>query len=116
MPSDYEQLSFIPDIDTRPGSELPYLRRLHEGLAPYLDVPSLRRLVAERGDIYQALRSPEPPAELRIILEVLSDILHPRPREQIKSPTDVAALLMVEMGKLDQEELRTGWCLPLHPV
>ena len=34
-------------------------------------------------------------------------LFHPAPREQIKSPGDVAALLMVEMGYLDQEELRT---------
>jgi hypothetical protein len=56
--SDYEQESFLPDIDTRPKKEAPHLRRLHEGLAPYLDVPRLRQLVGERGDIYQALRSP----------------------------------------------------------
>jgi hypothetical protein len=104
---DYEQVSFIPDIDTHPKKEAPHLRRLHEGLAPYLDVPSLRRIIGERGDIYQALRSPEPPPELRMIMEVLSDILHPRPRDQIKSPTDVAGLLMVQMSNLDQEELRT---------
>src|SRR5690348_7436742 len=107
MPDHYEQVSFLPDIDTEPRQEAPYLRRLHEGLAPYLDVPQLRRLIAERDDIYKALRSPEPPAEIKIIVDILSDILHPRPREQIRSPTDIAALLMVEMGHLDQEELRT---------
>jgi DNA repair protein RadC len=119
--SDYEQQSFIPSLENEPALELvseprpepaprderPYLRRLHEGLAPYLDVPDLRRLVGERGDIYQALRSPDPPVELRAILDILADILHPRPREQIKSPTNVAGLLMVEMSRLDQEELRT---------
>ena len=43
---------------------------------------------------------------LFVTIIILTTIL----REQIKSPTDVAALLMVDMARLDQEELR-GICL-----
>lgn len=100
------ELVLAPQAEREPKNEHANLRRLHEGIAPYLSVPTLRQLIGERGDIYQALRSPEPPVEVRVILDILSDILRPRPREQIKSPTDVAGLLMVEMGQLDQEELR----------
>jgi len=40
--SDYEQASFLPDIDTKPKKEAPHLRRLHEGLAPYLAPPGVQ--------------------------------------------------------------------------
>ncbi|MBP1468881.1 hypothetical protein EYB53_024440, partial [Candidatus Chloroploca sp. M-50] len=46
------------------------------------------------------------PPEVQALLDTLALILTPTPREQIKSPADVAALLMVAMGRLDQEELR----------
>src|SRR6266487_3470642 len=90
------ELVVAPRSEPKPRDERSHLRRLHEGLAPYLDIPGLRRLVAEHVDIYQALRSPEPPEEVQLVLDLLSAILHPRPREQIRSPTDVAGLLMVE--------------------
>lgn len=80
---------------------------LHRALKPFLDVGELRQLAIEGGDIYKALRVGEPPRELRQILDTLSVILRPPPREQIRSPSDAAALLMVEMSHLDQEEMRT---------
>jgi DNA repair protein RadC len=88
---------------TRASSEE---RVLHEALAPYLDVPRLRRLVTYGGDFRQALTTPEPPAEVAALLQVLADLLRPAPREQLRSPSELAALLMVEMAQLDQEELR----------
>src|SRR5262249_7279584 len=48
-----------------------------------------------------------PPIEIQALLDTLVALLRPRPREQIKGPADVAGLLMIEMGHLDQEELRT---------
>jgi DNA repair protein RadC len=41
------------------------------------------------------------------VVELLAALLTPRPYEKIRGPSDVAALLMVQMAHLDQEELRT---------
>ena len=41
------------------------------------------------------------------MLELLRAMLQPNPRDQIKSPTDAAGLLMLDMSVLDQEHLRT---------
>jgi RadC-like JAB domain len=106
-PQGYIQTDFITQFETDPPLESIHLRRLHESLAPYIDVPSLRRLVAERRDITEALRIPDPPAEVHALMSTLAALLRPRSREQIKSPADVVGLLMIEMGHLDQEELRT---------
>ena len=83
------------------------LRKLHEGVAPYLDSRKLRRLAAAGSDINEALRSTNPPDEILALVEAVRSLLRPRIAERIRSPADVAALLMVEMGSLDQEELRT---------
>lgn len=105
----YEQQSFdLPGL-ARPARRLVTINELyalHEALEPFIDLPQLRRFVAEGRDIYEALRVDKPPKELRALLETLGAILRPLNREQIKSPADVAALLLVEMGHLDQEELR----------
>jgi len=83
------------------------LQRLHESLAPYVDTAYLRQLAARQLDLRQALRSDNPPAEVLALIDTLSALLRPEPRLQIKSPVDVVGLLLVEMGHLDQEELRT---------
>jgi DNA repair protein RadC len=67
----------------------------------------LRQLVAEHRDLNAALRSDAPPAQVLALIETLSALLYPSPQEQIRTPSDVAALLMVQMGHLDQEEMRT---------
>ncbi len=103
----YVQTDFISYIESEPAEEAIHLRRLHESLAPYIDVPSLRRLIAERQDINEALRTPDPPPEVHALMNTLTALLRPRSREQIKGPADVAGLLLVEMGHLDQEEMRT---------
>jgi DNA repair protein RadC len=41
------------------------------------------------------------------LLDLLRAMLQPNPRDQIKSPTDAAGLLMLDMSALDQEHLRT---------
>jgi DNA repair protein RadC len=106
-PFGYIQTDFISYFETEPVEEAVHLRRLHESLAPYIDVPQLRRLVAEQQDINEALRTTDPPPEVHALMSTLAALLRPRSREQIKSPADVVGLLMVEMGYLDQEELRT---------
>lgn len=83
------------------------MRRLHDGLSSYLDLDCLRRLAADGQNLHGALRRSIPPAEVVALLETLSAVLKPTERVQIKSPHDIAALLMVEMAYLDQEELRT---------
>lgn len=81
-------------------------RVLREALAPYIDVPKLRRLAAQGADLQQALRSGiEPPAEVLALLDLLAAILTPSKDEPIRSPADAAAFLMLKMGGLDQEHL-----------
>jgi DNA repair protein RadC len=82
------------------------VRALREALSPYIDIAQLRRLAATGDDLRAALVGDDVPPEVHALLDTLAALLRPTPREQIKSPADVAALLMVEMGHLDQEELR----------
>lgn len=80
---------------------------LREALAPYLSLPKLRRLAAIDGEaLREALLSDQPPAEVLALVDALAALLRPAPREQISGPADVAALLLVEMGHLPQEQLR----------
>lgn len=82
-------------------------RHLQEALAAYhLDSVTLRDLAAQGSDLFQALRSGAAPPEVYELLAALTALLRPLPREQIRSPTDAAAILMVEMGYLDQEQMR----------
>jgi DNA repair protein RadC len=82
------------------------LRALREAISPYINVAQLRRLAAAGEDLQAALIGDDVPPEVHALLDTLAVLLRPTPREQIKSPADVAALLLVEMGHLDQEELR----------
>jgi DNA repair protein RadC len=82
-------------------------KALRAAISPYIALPRLRRMLAERGDLYQALRCPTPPQDVLDVMELLRAMLQPSPRDQIKSPTDAAGLLMLEMAALDHEELRT---------
>lgn len=76
-------------------------------MSSYLDLGQLRQLAAQGGDVQAALRgNVEPPDEVKDLLRTLSVLLYPSDRSKIKSPADVAALLMLEMGYLDQEQLR----------
>jgi DNA repair protein RadC len=106
-PTGYVQRSFTFEEEVGDSAELAHLRQLHESLTPYLDVSRLRELVAERSDIYAALRSDRPPAEVLALMDTLAALLRPSPAEQIRDPSDAVALLMITMGHLDQEELRT---------
>jgi DNA repair protein RadC len=109
-PMEFDQRTFDLTELERPIRRLYTMQEiadLHRALAPFIDLSQLRRFAAEHHDVYEALRSDKPPKEIRAIAETLSAVLRPVGREQIKSPRDIAALLMVEMGPLDQEELRT---------
>ncbi len=86
----------------------PSLQRVREVLKPYLDLPVLRSLAANGGDVRGAIRAlgDEPvPAEVYALLNLYTELLRPTMREQITAPADLAALLMAHMGLLEQEEL-----------
>jgi DNA repair protein RadC len=50
------------------------------------------------------------PAEVHAVLDALALMLRPVHREHVKSPHDIAAVFMLEMAHLDQEQLRVA-CL-----
>jgi DNA repair protein RadC len=106
----YEQQSFDIEGLARPARRhytTDELYLLHQALEPFIDLGQLRQFAAEGKAIHEALRVGKPPKEVRAIVETITAILRPIAREQIKSPTDIAAFLMADMGDLDQEELRT---------
>src|SRR5687767_11201195 len=101
----YEQHSFDLSGYTQPPRRLyttEDIVRLHEALEPFLDLGNLRRCVAEQRDVYEALRCDRPPRELQAMMEALSAVLRPVAREQIRSPGDIAGMLMIQMGHLTQ--------------
>ena len=84
-------------------------RQLREALAPYVDLKRLRTLAAAGADLRpacSATASDELPAEVALLLDAVRVLLRPPRGERIRGPEDVAALLMVEMSGLEQEELR----------
>ncbi len=84
-------------------------RQLREALAPYLDLRKLRAIVASGGDLQHAFHPEQPgdiPDEATMLIRALSALLCPEHRESIQSPQDVVGMLMVELGQLEQEELR----------
>jgi DNA repair protein RadC len=96
-----------PKRRSRRTSTSPVDSALREAITPYLTIPRLRRLIAEQGDLYHALRCPDPPADVLALLDLLRALLSPTRRDQIKSPSDAGGLLLVEMSALDQEQMRT---------
>jgi hypothetical protein len=96
-----------PKRRSRRTPSLPPDTALREAITPYLAIPCLRRLIAEHGDLYHALRCPDPPPDVLALLDLLRALLQPTPRDQIKSPSDAAGLLMIDMGALDHEQMRT---------
>ncbi|CAA9363905.1 MAG: hypothetical protein AVDCRST_MAG93-7825, partial [uncultured Chloroflexia bacterium] len=84
-------------------------RQLREALSPYLDLRTLRKIAAQGGDVQRAFHAEAHgniPAEVRALSGALSVLLRPTSRQSITSPEEMAGLLMVEMGSLEQEELK----------
>lgn len=80
---------------------------LREALAAYqFDVNKLRQIAQGNAELVDALRNGTAPEELVLLLSIFAAVLQPTRREQIKSPTDAVALLMLEMSHLDQEQMR----------
>ena len=88
-----------------PGAQ--QTRVLREALAPYVSIHKLRRLASrDAAQVRRALVSEQPSPDVLTLLDLLAAILRPTGREHISSPADVAALLMVAMATLPQEQLR----------
>lgn len=102
----YWQLSIFDEEPPLEQIEKAEARRLREALAPYINVRRLRRLASNGAELHEALRTSSPPVEVLALIDTLATLLRPDQHEQITSPADVAALLMVEMGHLTQEQLR----------
>jgi hypothetical protein len=62
--------TIAPTRRSRRYAEPTPARALRETLAPYITLPRLRRLVAERGDLYQALRCATPSQDVLAVLEI----------------------------------------------
>jgi DNA repair protein RadC len=86
----------------------PHPRTLHEAIAPYVDVAALRRLAAAGEDIRKSFRlyGGQLPEELAVVFEAVKLLLRPPDNHQIKSPHDIAAFLMLDMGFLEQEQFK----------
>jgi DNA repair protein RadC len=110
-PDEYIQQTIAFD-ELEPVEEASNLRRVRESLVPYVDLTALRTYAATGIDIRNALRfDPEGlPEEITVLLDTLKLLLTPSPREQVRSPSDIAALLMVDMGFLQQEQMKVA-CL-----
>lgn len=106
------QIQLLPDAPAaRPARARrnPEARALREALAPYFTPAELARMVADGpaalDGLRQRLRAGCAPPEVQAMIAVLAEILRPDERVQIRSPKDVAALLMVQMAAYDQEHL-----------
>ena len=80
-------------------------RALREAIAPYICIDELRRLAAHAEDVQKARRNREDiPEEVCALFTLLKVILSPRADERMIRSSDIAALLMLQMGVLDHEE------------
>lgn len=98
-----EEVAAWPPTDTQSQLQAHALR---EAIAPYLCLDELRRLAASGASILDALKSTgDLPDEVQALMSLLQVLLTPRKEERISQPADLAALLMLEIGHLDHEEL-----------
>lgn len=84
-------------------------RKLREAMAVYVDLDKLRLLANSAPNcLAESLKQSEAetPSEAIAMLMAIRAVLTPTERTQIKEPSQIAALLMADMGHLDQEELR----------
>lgn len=88
---------------------------LHAALTAYgLNRRTLRQLASQdAADLHAMLHDPHPPPELLALLDLQTALLTPLPCESVHNAADVAALLMLRLGLLDQEQLITI-CLDGH--
>jgi DNA repair protein RadC len=95
----------------RAGEDKEQLRLLREALAPYVDMRKVRQLAAKGEDIRGAYVGSGPmPRDIQALLDMFALLIRPAGRAQVTRPSDIAAVFMVEMGHLEQEQLRVA-CL-----
>jgi DNA repair protein RadC len=105
------QAVFGPQDQEQEAEAAGHPNPVQELVRPYIDLVTLRRLAAAGEDLRAAVRNPaELPEEIAKLLDTIRALLRPAEGERIKSPADIAALLMVEMSHLDQEQMRVA-CL-----
>jgi DNA repair protein RadC len=109
---DWHQEDFFAAYDETPSLALPEAPEhamLREVMSEYLNLESLRFLASEvaASDLRFALRyaPDELPEHIARLVDTIKVILTPSPREQIKSPHDLAAILMLQVGFLQQEQM-----------
>lgn len=106
MAERWQQHSFFggdTDVPTKRRRQQPPDNQLREAIEQYIDIPTLRRLIAEKGNIQEALRTGDIPTEVSHLLGLLEVMISPIGRDQIRSPHDVAAYLQVKYGHESQE-------------
>jgi DNA repair protein RadC len=95
----------------RAGEGKEQLRLLREALSLYVDIRKLRQLAAQGEDIRGAYVGSGPmPRDIQALLDMFALLIRPAEREQVSCPSDIAAIFLVEMGHLEQEQLRVA-CL-----
>ena len=104
----WQQNSFLDgakdmDVPTKRRQQ-PSDKRLREAIALYIDVPKLRQLASDHERLEDALRTGDIPEEISWLLSLLTTVLAPIDRDQVKSPHDIASHLMVRSGPMCQEE------------
>jgi DNA repair protein RadC len=97
------------DHPPRPTPHPRAAQLLRAALSAYgLSLRQLRQLASQPGaDLRAALGDPSPPPALLALLDLQAAMLTPTRREPVRSPADVAALLMLRLDHLDQEQLVT---------
>jgi DNA repair protein RadC len=104
-----QQSDFFANIEeTVKSSEPPEHAQLREAVSKYINLEELRD---PQTDIRSALRydSDQLPEEIKRMVGILEILLTPESREQIKSPTDLARVLMLTQGFLQQEQLGAAY-------
>src|SRR5947209_5991116 len=100
---------FVDEGTPWPPADLSTQQQAHalrEAIAPYLCLSELRRLAASGASVLDALKSGQDvPEEVQALMSLLQVLLAPTRIERITRPADMAALLMLELGHLDHEEL-----------
>jgi len=101
-----QQSNFIDFLENASESspEAPEHKELREWASQYLDFGKLRNPAL---DIRSALRydGDKLPEEIKLMMNLLEELLTPAPQEQIKSPSDLARYFQLKIGFRNQEEL-----------
>lgn len=101
-----EQRNFFEEYPESERDQTPQ-DALREVLSQYIDLPALRLYASQGEELRNALRFENPPEEIVHLMAVLKEVLLPPGYTKIRSPADCAAHLMVDMGFMQQEQLKT---------